>query len=274
MINLKSVKQLYGNAYVQIPNDIFRKISNSIGNENVDVRQISFAYSYVLVSSFLYKYTKYIDFDSKTYVQNSDIKELLGYSKKTKTVDYIIKKDGLLDLIGITETTKQIPLTSYYDESNISDIKIRKFLYNNSTENNEYYNEYKTIVKNRNYEIKKPLFFFNNNGDIGTLYDYSNTHKITIDELLYFLDSSNLDVTDLTIYSFIKSKCNNLNKNSYCISLSETKKDLLISNDTFYRKIKILKELSLINVKRNNSYYSIDGKDDCHEPNTYKFLGL
>lgn len=274
MINLESIKQLYGNAYIQVPNDIFKKISHSIGNENTDVRQISFAYSYVLVVSFLYKYTKYIDVDSNTYVQNSDIKELLGYSKKTKTIDYIIKKNGLLDLIGLTETTKIIPLSSYYEDSEISNIKIKKFLFNNSIEKNDYYNDYKNIVKNRNYEIKKPLFFFNNNGDIGTLYDYSNTHKITIDELLYFLNSPKLDVTDLTIYSFIKSKCNNLNKNSYCISLSETKKDLLISNDTFYRKIKILKDLSLINVNRNRSYYKIENNDDYHEPNTYSFLGL
>lgn len=107
--HFEGIKKLYGDsANVQIPNDIFKLLSSKIKNKNcsTNIKQVSFAYLYIILVSFLYKYTNFVYIDNGTYIQNTDIKELLGYSKTTKSIDSIIKKNGILDNIGLTITTK------------------------------------------------------------------------------------------------------------------------------------------------------------------------
>src|SRR5205085_6833882 len=102
--HFKNIEFLYGeDVSIQIPNGIFKKLSSNIKNRNgsTNIQQTSFAYAYIVMNAFLYKYAHFVDVDNGTYIQNADIKGLLGYNKVTKTIDYIIKKGGVLDMIGL-----------------------------------------------------------------------------------------------------------------------------------------------------------------------------
>ena len=129
--HFENIQYLYGSdAYVQLPNKVFRDLSTSIKNKNgsTNIQQSSFAYAYLVCVAFLYKYARFIDVDNETYLQNTDIKQILGYSKTTKSIDHIIKKDGILEKIGLVETTKSYPVSAEYGEDEYNKFKIREFV--------------------------------------------------------------------------------------------------------------------------------------------------
>jgi hypothetical protein len=267
---------LYNDASIQIPNTVFNTLSMSIKNkkQSTNAQQTSFAYSYLVVISFLYKYTHFIDIDNGVYIQNADIKEFLGYNRLTKTIDSIIKKGGILDNIGLTSTTKEYPISFYINnDEKINNIPLREFIsISDMNENCDIYYKVKEIVKNRNFQIKEPKFLFENDGDMGTLYNYSNTHKITIKELITFLSNGNLDNIDFYLYCFLKSKCKGWNNNTKDISLNYIITEIGISRDAFYIHLNKLKEMKFIEVTHKEWVMSDDYSS--MEANEYHFKGV
>src|SRR5690606_20508184 len=102
--HFQNLETLYQNASVQMPNDLFSRLADSIKNsrDGQNTKQASFAYTYLVAIAFLYKYTHFVDPASGTYIQNLNLKELLGYNKGTKSIDRIIKKGGVLDEMELT----------------------------------------------------------------------------------------------------------------------------------------------------------------------------
>lgn len=227
-------------------------------------------YSYIVLVSILYKYSYFVNIDGCYYVQNGDIKEILGYSRTTKTVDKIIKRNGLLDSIGVTLTTNNFPVSfSINKDEDINNIPIRE--YNMIDDLNSYEkSKIKNIVKNRNYNIKEPVFLTSqfNNREYGTMYDYTLTHKITISELIKMFSKCKSSVGEFTVYSFIKSRV--MGGHNAELSLSIFNDDLRISKQTFYNSIKNLKINRFINV------YHVgwqNGDSDELKSNSYSIIG-
>lgn len=271
--HFKNIQYLYGNnAYVQIPNDIFRTLSKNIKNKsgNTNIKQTSFAYAYIICVSFLYKYAQFVDINNKTYIQNTDLKQILGYSKTTKSVDYIIKKDGVLEKIGLLKTVKDYPVSVMYGDE-YSNFKIREFItLSMMDKSHPTYKIIKNIVKNKNYEVKEPVFMFEYNGGAGSLYDYSNTHRVTIKEFIKLICDEKLDNIDLMLYFFFKSKCYNLNKkNTKSIPLLQITSDIGIGKESFYHHLKIIKDKGMLAV--NHKGWISNGRG---EPNEYRFIGI
>lgn len=272
--HFKNIQYLYGNdAYVQIPNDIFRTLSKNIKNKsgNTNIKQSSFAYAYIICVSFLYKYAQFVDINNKTYIQNTDLKQILGYSKTTKSVDYIIKKDGVLEKIGLLKTVKDYPVSVMYGEDEYNNFKIREFItLSMMDKSHPTYKIIKNIVKNKNYKVKEPVFMFKYNGGAGSLYDYSNTHRVTIKEFIKFICDEKLDNIDLMLYFFFKSKCYNLNKkNTKSIPLLQITSDIGIGKESFYYHLKIIKDKGMLAV--NHKGWISNGRG---EPNEYRFIGI
>lgn len=272
--HFKNIQCLYGDdAYIQMPNDIFKNLSKNIKNRSgsTNIRQSSFAYVYLVCIGFLYKYAQFVDLNSGTYIQNTDIKQILGYSKSTKSIDHIIKKNGVLENIGLIKTTKNYPVSVVYGEDEYNNLKIREFITINSIDKDSIiYNKAKSIVKNRNYEIKEPTYMFEYNGNIGTLYDYSNTHKITINEFIKLVYDERFDNIDFMLYFFFKSRCYNLNKNNTkSISLMQIINEIGISKDSFYAHLKIMKDSKILSVIHKE--WANDGEG---ESNEYSFIGV
>lgn len=272
--HFKNIEHLYGDdAYVQIPNGIFRDLSSTIKNKSgsTNIQQTSFAYAYLVCIAILYKYAHFIDIDNGTYIQNADIKQILGYSKSTKSIDYIIKRDGVLESLGLVETTREYPISVGYIDDKINGVKVRDFTTINMIDSSstEYY-VIKSIVKNRNYEIREPKFLFEYNGEIGTLYDYSNTHRITIKEFINIVYSDDIDNIGFILYAYIKSKCFNLENNTKKIPLLKIVNEVGIGRDAFYNHLNKIKDLKLVDVSHKG--WVMDS--DKAEVNEYRFLGM
>lgn len=244
--HLEKIVFLYGkDSFVYIPNELFVKLS-SIHESNVI--QTSFMYAYTVTTSFLYQYTVYVDFNDMSYLQNGDIKVGLGYSRKNKTVDAIIKKGGILDIEGITRTLakEKVPLYFEVDYSDkIHNTPIYEPFYREelSWAKDDFYK----VVKNKNYTAKEPMFLFHPFGDrdSGTFYNKENTHVITVHELLSLIQGD-FDNVDLMIYFYIKSKCKGFQGDRRGLQLSIILKDLNISESAYYDHLKKLKDKKII----------------------------
>lgn len=275
--HFNNIREMYGNkAYVQIPNGIFKDLSQSIKkNIKTSIQQVSFAYTYLVTIAFLYKYAHFVDVDNGTYIQNGDIKELLGYGKTTKTVDKIIKKNGILEQIGLVKTTKDYPVSVEYTDNKINNINIRDFVMVSMLEaNTDHYNTIKSIVKNNNYEIREPAFLFEYNGDIGSLYNYEKTHKITFNEFMLFMYDDKLDNIDFLMYSFFKYKCYGLKDNTKSIALYKIVAELGIGRDAFYTHLEKLKERGFVKVVHKGWRIAGEKHDSSIEANEYHFKGI
>lgn len=274
--HFKNIEYLYGDkAYIQMPNGIFRDLSNSIKSRNsTNIQQSSFAYSYLVTLAFLYKYAHFVDVDNETYIQNSDIKQVLGYDKTTKTIDKIIKKNGILEKMELVSTTNDYPVIVNYLDDEVNGVKIRNFITINSmTDEDVNYNLIKSIVKNRNYEIREPTFLFDYNGDIGTLYNYENTHRITIKEFLEIIYNEKFDNIDFMMYSYFKSKCHGLIRNTKAIALYKISLELGIGKDCFYIHLKSLKKAKYIEVN-HKCWKSPNCNEEKMDANEYIFRGV
>jgi hypothetical protein len=222
----------------------------------------------------LYKYSHFVDLDNETYIQNADIKELLGYNRITKTIDYIIKKDGVLDQIGLTSTTKNFPIETITNPiESINNIPLKEFVTLEELDKEGLsYKLVRSIVKNRNYTIKEPLFLFEYKEQMGTLYEYGNTHKIKIDEIMKFMFDDNLDNIDFIIYCFLKSKCYGYKDHMKPIGLNTIISELGIGKDAFYSHLQKLKDLGFIDV--NHKGWVMGKEIESLESNEYYFKGI
>lgn len=94
-----------------MPNEIFDDLKGAIP----DSPHIAFAYSYTYLAAWLYRYSKHIS-PTEGFIDNVKMKQILGYNENYKKLDYLIKKNGLLDQLGYTETVKDFPTSWTYDE--------------------------------------------------------------------------------------------------------------------------------------------------------------
>jgi hypothetical protein len=268
-----------GNASVRLPNSIFRDLSTSIKNKSgsTNIQQVAFAYVYLVTTAFLYKYAHFVNIDNGTYIQNSDIKELLGYNRSTKTIDKVIKKNGILDELGLTTTTKDYPVRFVMNpEENVNGIPLREFITIDELNVNDInYTTIKGIVKNRNYEVKEPLFLTTGyeGSDYGTLYGIERTHEITLKEFMAFIFDEGLNNIDFLIYGFMKSRCKGYKDNMKAMAVYKIVLEIGIDRSTFYEHLESLKKKKYIKV--NHKEWKMKGeKYRDMEANEYFWLGV
>ncbi|AYP68234.1 transcriptional regulator [Bacillus phage vB_BcoS-136] len=273
--HFKNIQNLYGDAYVQIPNGLFRDLSSKIKDKkgSTNIQQTSFAYSYLVTIAFLYKYAHFVDLDNNTYIQNNDIKQILGYGRTTKTIDKIIKKGGLLEDIGLVQTNKDYPVRAEYSDEEIDGNRMIEFtMFNSLPSDDSEYMMIKSIVKNRNYEIREPMFLFEYKDDVGTLYNYECTHRITIKEFIDIVYDENLDNIDFMMYSFFKSQCLRYKSNSKPIPLNNIISEIGIGKDAFYNHLENLKNKKYVNVLHKG--WKIKNESEIADANEYHFMGI
>src|SRR5690606_33159628 len=132
----------------------------------------------------LFRYAKY--FNVRAVIDNKKIKEILGYAPTNQTMDYLIKKNGLLDKIGLTESDRDYPVQWEYDEENGLSFLMR-------SEIDDTASKYFPVVPKR-FFCKKPLLSL---GKIetdkdgteyvtdGTFFNVSYTHMIPFEVFLF-----------------------------------------------------------------------------------------
>jgi len=221
---------------IYMPNEIFCDLQ---GMKFKNAKHVCFAYSYIYFTTWLYRYAKYWD----TGIDTAGIKEVLGYKAKNDTLNYIIKKNGLLEQQGYLETTGNYPVTW---QLNSGDDLTFSFLSEMSEQ------EKRTTSHRPNYKIKKPVKHFWRSSKEekkdefdGVFYDISNTHLISFDVFLYAMSNNAIGVTGFYLYSYLKHM-NDKHPNGYDISFVSLQSETGITGGSLERCLDGLRSFGML----------------------------
>ncbi|MBB3109100.1 hypothetical protein FHS18_001152 [Paenibacillus phyllosphaerae] len=258
LINLRNnvtndLEQIY------LPNEIFDDLKMNL--DRTSSSHLGFAYCYYLLISYLYRYCKY-ETDG-VLLKQDDLKELLGYARKNKGIDYIIKDGGLLDNIGYTESTSDYPIAWEFAEDvtelsfyTIKDLKLSQAM--------------SVSINMRNYKIKRPVKAFKRYSFdellTGTFYDISNTHCHNM-ELFFKALESGIGVIGYYIYSYLM-RMNSMYVNGYDEAWDALCIKTGIPSNTLNRYIHKLEENRFITVTRHTAF-SLKNKGKKNLANSY-----
>lgn len=247
-----------------IPNEIFEDISNSA----IKKVHIPFAYCYYYLISWLYRYAKY----SSLKIDSKGLKQMLGYSPTFTEVDYIIKKNGILDQIRYTMCTKDYPVGWEIEEDQLQFLYLSDF-------DDEIQRMYKQN-QSRKFNVKFPIKAFNRfindaemeedykNGYLdGTFFDVENTHSIPFEVFLYCMENKQISRTGFYIWSFLKSKCQIYD--GYDISIDDLSAELSVPRSTLCKYLDVLRSYRMIECVHNQDFFCLALTDNEKKANTY-----
>ena len=227
-----------------MPNEIFTDLKGSISSS----KHAAFAYAYYCYTDMLYRYCMY---HADRAMNQSEIKADLGISPTEKRLDYIIKKDGILEQIGYIQTITDYPLSWNLDEGFIQFTSQKEYKQNNKISDI-------TIISQKTTKVKYPIKSFHRTEESredrlldGTYYDLSWTHEITYETLRSIVSDPELGYMGFYIYGYIKSK-NGLGRREYQLSTRQAKQELGMSKNTFLKYASKLEEKRYLLVKRGN----------------------
>lgn len=246
-----------------MPNEIFKDMPKSIEKKN----HIPFIYSYIYLITWFYRYVKYAEVEE--VLDNKLIKSILGYSPANQTLDYLIKRNGLLDQLEYTKTTRDFPIGWELIEQD------KDLIFFMSSDLDEQSLSY-TKKFDKRFFLKRPILAFQrvviDEGDEveieGTFFDVSNTHNIPFEVFLFCMSNQNLGVFGFYIYSYLKHK-NDLFESGYDVSLDNLAKQTGISLKSVNKYLSYLKRHKLIHCIHNMDYFVPDLPKEERLANTY-----
>lgn len=240
---------------VFMPNEIFIELNPAIDSNP----HVHFAYSYIYLTHWLYRHAKHM---TKNGIINNDmIKEILGYNAKQKKLDYLIKKDGLLDQLGYTETVKDLPISWKFEDETVE--------FEMLSDNKEIL-EFWDLP--RKYSIKYPVKAFNrqisDEIEDGTFYYVWNTHCIPFEVFMYCMSNDQIGTTGFYLYSYIKMM-NDKFPSGWDIAIEKMTKVTGIPTKTLTRYIDVLRKYKMVEVTYNQEHFSLAMRIEDRKANTY-----
>lgn len=235
---------------VYLPNEIFRdlvKCDELVEGKTKQTSPRAFAYAYIYLCCWLYRYCKWVGDERK--VTQADLKQVLGYSRENKTIDYIIKKNGVLEKLGYLTTTTDYPVSYFFEDDCID--------FNTIKEQNQDYNEEvkKYLNNDKNYKIKFPVKAFHRTRESfeervldGTFYGVENTHQVPFQVFAYCMTNKDIGITGFYLYSYLKHR-NDIFKQGVDISHLKLTDETGISPTKLDDCLKQMKSHNMINVK-------------------------
>ena len=221
--------------YLAYPNYTFEYINDIHNKGLIKSIHIPLIHSYLYLIGYMYKYGKYAD----NCLNVKDIKEVLNFSRLNKEFDYIIKKNGVLDNLKLTESTTNFTIGYEIIDDNHSlifikdDELVRKTFYSNMNLTNRYV-------------TKKPLYLFDN-GDFAI----ENTTLLDFKVFQFCMKREDLGSIAFYIYSYLKHK-NDKHVDGYDSGRFKLSKELNISSSTISRYRDVLKDYNMIKSIKNN----------------------
>jgi hypothetical protein len=198
----------YGKVF--IPNNIFRMLSTDEELKNKNSKNTAEAYCYLYLNAWLYRNAKYGCMrDDMTEV--GALKEIIGLSAKNKGFNYVIKKGGVLDRLGLTRTLnfKEAPLEYSWENEVLEFFNQEEqdsFKHPQQVEDEKLYRK-----STRNKTFKYPIFALENeDGEYGegTFFgNINNTHFVDFEIFVECMINHKLGCTAFYIYSFLSHKC-------------------------------------------------------------------
>lgn len=197
----------YGNPQIQVPNslaDDITKIMRKHGKESYS----HYAYSFLIINAFLYKYTHYISLEHNMHISIGDIKEILKYSRENKKLNKVVKSNGgILVEEGLSHPTTDFPMFIQWGEE-VGGVRDRIVI--NYSDGIEIYRELiygeNGLLDTPNYTIHIPDFMIDSGDSESTITNYEDTFTLTYKEFKYFIFNDKFSLRDFFLYCFIRGK--------------------------------------------------------------------
>lgn len=246
-----------------MPNEIFNDLQIHINN----TPHISFAYTYMYFVTWLYRYAKNVV--TGEIIDNSKIKEILGYNPKNQTLNYLIKRNGLLEDMEYLKSTRDFPVSWTY-----SDLVDEGLDFQLSSVYKDFHDYMPKLSKQ--FSIKYPIKAFSRITVedekefeiVGTFYDVSNSHNIPFEVFLYCMSNKEIGCTGFYLYAYLKHK-NDMYEFGYDVSLVKLAEETGIAETTLDRYLGNLKRYKLIDFEHNQDFFVVGMKKEDRKANTY-----
>ena len=238
--------------YLLVPNEVIEILKES---ELKDARgeHIAVAYSYLYLTTWMYRYAKYSEINL-LYTTTKGLKNILGLSPTSVSYNYIIKKNGLLDELGLTRTESFTEAPVQWEFSHDDKEFIDFTLFNELSDDLQ-----KTMcgghsVKRR--QIKYPVLALESITPYDDDFESSGaffgggkerTHRISFEAFMKCVTTEDLGVIGFYLYSFIRSRYGN-GKNVQ-ISIKGIVRESGLAETTVVKYLKLLREYELIGAK-------------------------
>lgn len=278
-MQLKENLQQY-NLEVAMPNELFPQLLQMVVDKELKPVHIGFTYSYIYLQTYMYRYSTY-----GTYVPSvEEIKELFGFNANEQRVNYIIKKNGLLEQKDILTTTSEFPIVSDMEDDDFGN-RVPKI-----TTIKEFYNEYDYETTDdwrdqmgitRRATCKYPVFGFERypeegeNGvycEEGTFFDISDTTLIDMDTFLFCMNTDDIGANGFYVYAYLLDKSNKFD-NDFNATYKRISQETGIGLNSITNIMNALRLHNLITTVHNMEYFSFavpkkDRKASTHKVNT------
>ncbi|MEM5011890.1 hypothetical protein WKH57_14300 [Niallia taxi] len=199
--------------YLLMPNEVIEILINNEELSRTKAPHVAFAYTYLYLITWLYRYAKYGEMTLKNS-KKSSLFMIIGISETSKEYDYIIKKGGILDRLGLTSTVSypQAPIKWYVNDED--GYGFPEFMHFNELSDESKQAILKGQTTRRN-QIKEPLLAtglrkpLNNEEEYnGTFYDGGKeyTHMVDFKVFIECMTNPKLGYVAFYLYSFLKAR--------------------------------------------------------------------
>ncbi|MBY0094921.1 hypothetical protein H7S74_30320 [Priestia aryabhattai] len=262
-----------------LPNEIFEELKVI---ENVQHR--AFAYAYIYLTTYLWRYAKYGEMQYKDLTQEK-LKEILG-RKGDERLNYLIKKDGVLEQLNWLETTNNPPIL-YEWESDEQFLAVKKeisdwrgevyFTLAHDWEDSAFYEDVKPPNK---FTAKRPIRGthrypndpewveeYDDGYEDGTFGYVDNTHRVPIEVFLYCMTKKEVGIKGFYMYAYIYSK--NQLFGGFDATFSNLSAQLAIPEKTIERYLDIVRKFNMVIGLHNQDFFVVGMKKEQRKANTY-----
>lgn len=218
------------------------KVDKNLINEFIELLEkgefknnlhMEFAFSYNFLITYLWKYAKY----GEKLIDTKKIKEILGTNKTYTGYDYIIKRNGVLDISGITETTRDFPIAYDYNEE-LKYVQLLK-VSDLGQEGKDYLNQL-----GKRFSVKKPVYIQNKiNKNIISVDNSENSFDVSLDEFSRCINNNKIGTGGFLLYCYLKKNILFYKDKKNCnfkTTYPQIRKDIKVSQE---RACSIIKEL-------------------------------
>lgn len=180
------------NLSIFMPNEIFKEIKEWTLSGAVKSKQHQeFIYSYYWLITYLWRYTKY----SKMEINQSAIKGWLGYNPNEKRINYLIKKNGVLDMVELTMNTRNYPVDWVIEDKELSFMMYKQF----DEEDREILNRFNSI----NYIVKAPMKHIDRDQQ-GLFWHTDNSHEVSAHAFYECMKDDKLGCSGFYLYGYLR----------------------------------------------------------------------
>lgn len=216
---LESLLHVSNDEKIYLPNSIFKELQKAmIGHgKNKSSKHIPFAYAYVFLISYLWRYAKFGCITHDYDYTEVELKRLLGVNGVSKGFDYITKKNGVLEQIGYIRKESDYPVTWQFSKKVINSHGATDYL--EFTMHSDIKEMLPTSDKStRNRKVNFPLRGYYGclehelegyeDGYLFEIHEVNNetvrgTHEVSFETFLFCMSNDEIGLEGFYIYQYI-----------------------------------------------------------------------